>query len=72
MTPELPDDPEAEQVQAWAELAGLAQDPDFRASMRRMTDDEAAERGQGDAPVLRRGLVAVVRDQASPATVIGW
>ena len=67
MTPELPDDPEAEQVQAWAELAELSQDPDFRASMRRMARDEAAERGQGDAPVLRRGLVAVVRDQAGPA-----
>jgi hypothetical protein len=35
--------------------------------MRRMASDKAAERGQGDAPVLRRDLVAVVRDQASPA-----
>ena len=67
MTPELPDDPEAEQVQAWAELAELSQDPDFRASMRRMARDEAAELGQRSAPVLRRGLVAVVRDQAGPA-----
>ena len=67
MTPELPDDPEAEQVHAWAELAELSQDPDFRASMRRMASDEAAERGQGDAQVPRRGLVAVVRDQATPA-----
>ena len=67
MTPELPDDPEAEQVQAWAELAELSQDPDFRASMRRMARDEAAELGQGSAPVLRRGVVAVVRDQAGPA-----
>jgi DNA-binding transcriptional MerR regulator len=67
MTPELPDAPEAEQVQAWAELAGLSQDPDFRARMRRMATDEAAERGQGNDSVLRRGLVAVVRDQAGPA-----
>jgi DNA-binding transcriptional MerR regulator len=67
MTPELPDDPEAEQVRAWAELAELSQDPDFRASMRRMARDEEAERGPGSAPVLRRGLVAVVRDQASAA-----
>jgi DNA-binding transcriptional MerR regulator len=65
MTPELPDDPQAEQVQAWAELAELSQDPDFRASMRRMATDEEAERG--NAPVVRRGLVAVVRDQASAA-----
>jgi DNA-binding transcriptional MerR regulator len=67
MTPELPDDPEAEQVQAWAELAELSQDPDFRASMRQMARDEAAEHGHGSAPALRRGLVAVVRDQAGPA-----
>ena len=67
MTPELPDTPEAEQVQAWAELAELSQDPDFRASMRRMARDEAAERAQGNTPVLHRGLIAVVRDQASPA-----
>ena len=67
MTPELPDDPEAEQVEAWAELAELSQDPDFRASMRRMARDEAAERGQGNAPILRRDLVAVVRDQVGPA-----
>src|SRR3984885_16055168 len=67
MTPELPDDPEAEQVQAWAALAELSQDPGFRASMRRMARDEAAELGQGSAPVLRRGVVAVVRDQAGPA-----
>jgi hypothetical protein len=32
-----------------------------------MASDEAAERGQGDAPVLRRDLVVVVRDQVSPA-----
>ena len=36
MTLELPDDPEAEQVQARAELAELSQDSDVRASMRRM------------------------------------
>jgi DNA-binding transcriptional MerR regulator len=67
MTPELPDVPEAEQVQAWAELAELSQDPDFRACMRRMASDEAAERGQDSTPILRRDLVAVVRDQAGPA-----
>jgi DNA-binding transcriptional MerR regulator len=71
MTPELPADPETEQIQAWAELAELSHDPDFRASMRQMASDEAAERGQGNAPVLRRDLVAVVRDQASPALEAG-
>ena len=71
MTPELPDAPEPEQVQAWVELAGLSQDPDFRASLRRMASDEAAEHGQGGSPVPRRGLVAVVRDQAGPALAAG-
>jgi DNA-binding transcriptional MerR regulator len=67
MTPELPDGPDAEQIQAWAELAGLSQDPDFRASMRQIAADEAAEQSHRSAPALRRGLVAVVRDQAGPA-----
>jgi len=67
MTAELPADPEAEQVQAWVELAELSRDPDFRARMRRLAADEAAERGLGDTAVPRRGLVAVVRDQVSPA-----
>jgi DNA-binding transcriptional MerR regulator len=67
MTPELPGTPEAEQVQAWTELAELSQDPDFRASMQRLARDEAAEQAQGSTPILHRGLIAVVRDQVSPA-----
>ena len=63
MTPELPDDPEAEQVQAWAELAELSQDPDFRASLRRMARDEAAERGRRRAP--RSCAVAWSRSSAT-------
>jgi primosomal protein N' len=34
MTPDLPDHPVAEQVEAWVELAELSQNPDFRASVR--------------------------------------
>lgn len=71
MTPELPDNPEAEQVEAWVELAELSQDPDFRASMRRMAEDEADERAQSDTKNLRRDFVASVRDQASPAVEAG-
>lgn len=63
MTPELPDDPEPEQVEAWAELAELTQDPDFRASMRRM----AGQAGRG----LRPDLVATVRDQVGPLLAAG-
>ena len=64
MTPELPDNPEAEQVEAWVELAELSQDPDFRGVMRRMAEQHAAERGPGRHPVLRRDSAAMVRDQA--------
>lgn len=40
--PELPDDPEPEQVDAWVELAELVGDPDFRAAVRRMAEFQAA------------------------------
>ncbi|MFE3454431.1 MerR family transcriptional regulator [Nonomuraea sp. NPDC059194] len=48
MTPELPDNPEAEQVEAWVELAELSQDPGFRAGMRRMAEHHAADRAQAE------------------------
>ncbi|MEV4187406.1 MerR family transcriptional regulator [Streptosporangium canum] len=71
MTPELPDNPEAEQVEAWIELAELSQDPDFRAVMRRTAEHHAAERAQGDTTTLRRDSAAMVRDQAGPALAAG-
>jgi DNA-binding transcriptional MerR regulator len=69
MTPELPDDPEAEQVEAWVELVELSQDPDFRASMRRMAEQHTAERAQGDNTLIRRDAAATVRDQVGPALI---
>ncbi|WP_319460197.1 MerR family transcriptional regulator [Micromonospora sp. RTP1Z1] len=71
MTPELPDEPEAEQVEAWVELAELSQDPDFRASMRRMAEQHAAERARGDDRAVRRDAAAVVRDGVGPALAAG-
>jgi DNA-binding transcriptional MerR regulator len=71
MTPELPDNPEAEQIQAWVELAELSLDPGFRAAVRRMAGDEAAEHAQSDAAGPRRDLVATVRDQVGPALTAG-
>lgn len=67
MTPELPDDPEPEQVEAWVELAELAQDPDFRAVMRRIAEQHAEGEGTG----LRRDFAAVVRDRVGPALAVG-
>jgi DNA-binding transcriptional MerR regulator len=71
MTPELPDNPEAEQVEAWVELAGLSQDPDFRAAVRRMAEQHAAEHTQDGATGLRRDPVSAVREQAGPALAAG-
>ncbi|MFJ3877840.1 hypothetical protein ACIPW5_10315 [Streptomyces sp. NPDC090077] len=54
--PELPDDPGPEQVEAWVELAGLCQSPDFRAAIRRTAQDQAQE----PCAERYRGLLATV------------
>ncbi|MET8254376.1 MerR family transcriptional regulator [Micromonospora sp. NPDC005197] len=69
MTPDLPDDPTAEQVQAWVELADLCRDPAFRASMRRLARQHAAD---NDVPGLPRpDAVAMVRDGVANALATG-
>ncbi|WP_214412418.1 MerR family transcriptional regulator [Sphaerisporangium fuscum] len=68
MTPELPDEPEPEQVEAWVELAELSQDPEFRAVMRRLAEDHAAENGGAGS---RRDAIATVRDQVGAALAAG-
>ncbi|WP_405661803.1 MULTISPECIES: MerR family transcriptional regulator [unclassified Streptomyces] len=71
MTPELPDNSEAEQVQAWVELAEISLDPDFRAVVRRMAEDLAAEQARSDMMGPRRDIAAAVRDQVGPALTAG-
>lgn len=72
MTPELPDNPDAEQVQAWVELAELSLDPEFRASVRQLAEEQAAEQVRSDATTgPRRDIAAVVRDQVGPALAAG-
>ncbi|WP_194909241.1 MerR family transcriptional regulator [Catenulispora rubra] len=51
VSPDLPDDPSPEQVDAWVELADLVRDPDFRVTMRELARSNAEgrtdrERGQ--------------------------
>ncbi|MGR6915695.1 MerR family transcriptional regulator [[Actinomadura] parvosata] len=53
MTPELPDDPAPEQVEAWVELAELSRDPGFRSALRRMIEQHAADRA--GEPGIRPG-----------------
>ncbi|MGN9810492.1 MerR family transcriptional regulator [Micromonospora sp. BQ11] len=71
MTPELPDDPDAEQVAAWMELAELSRDPDFRAGMRRVAEHYAADRAGGGATGVRRDALATVREEVHPALTAG-
>jgi hypothetical protein len=54
--PELSDDPTPEQVDAWVELAELVQDPDFKASVRRAAEHQAADRADGDQSGLHHEL----------------
>ncbi|MER7789065.1 MerR family transcriptional regulator [Streptomyces sp. NPDC097640] len=70
MTPELPESPEAEQVRAWVELAELSRDAEFRAGMRRVAEEQAAERN-GAGPGPRRDIAAVVRERVGPALAAG-
>ena len=71
LTPELPDDPDLTQLQAWVELAELSQDPDFRAYMRRLVEIHAALHTPGGPPTRDRDLAATVRDQVAPAVAAG-
>ena len=78
MTPELPEDPEPDQVEAWVELAEMVGDPDFRASMRQTAEHYAAERYAAEehaAPrtrgVPRPDAAAMVRAEAAPAIAAG-
>ena len=67
MTPELPGNATTAQLRAWVELAELTQDPDFRANMRRLTEQFTA----GRAPGLSPDPVAVVRAQVAPVLAAG-
>ncbi|MFJ5549787.1 MerR family transcriptional regulator [Streptomyces sp. NPDC093225] len=71
MTPELPESPEPEQSRAWVEWAELTLDPDFRAGVRRMAEDLAADRARDDTTGPCRDFAAVVRDLVAPALVAG-
>ncbi|MBB5804097.1 DNA-binding transcriptional MerR regulator [Saccharothrix ecbatanensis] len=63
MTPELPEHPADEQVEAWVSLTRLAQDPDFRACLKRLAEQHVLTRGEG----LRPDPAAVVLDEVGPA-----
>ncbi|MGP3977129.1 MerR family transcriptional regulator [Streptomyces sp. 8N114] len=71
MTPELPDNPTDEQVEAWVELAELSLDPDFRDHLRSATESHAADLSDSGSAPPRPGVVAIVRDLATAAVQSG-
>ncbi|MGY6019896.1 MerR family transcriptional regulator [Streptomyces spinosirectus] len=71
MTPELPDSPSEQQVAAWVELAELSLDADFRAGVRRLVDDLAADLPDTPATPPRPDVVAVTRELVAAAVASG-
>lgn len=72
--PELPDDPTPEQVDAWIELGELVQDPAFKASIRRMSEQHAAARAAGESMRPDPGwqaAAALVAEKAGAARAAG-
>ncbi|GHE76333.1 MerR family transcriptional regulator [Streptomyces longispororuber] len=71
LTPEPPGLPDPEQVVAWAELAELFQDADFRSSVHRMAGELAADRARDDTTGLPLVLAEAVRARVGPALAAG-
>ncbi|MFJ6379252.1 MerR family transcriptional regulator [Kitasatospora sp. NPDC092039] len=69
LTPELPEEPSAEQVEAWVELARLAGDAGFRALLRGLVEAEAAEAAGVEAAGV--GEVGVGEVGAAPEAGAG-
>ncbi|TDD34512.1 MerR family transcriptional regulator [Actinomadura sp. KC06] len=69
--PELPDDPEPDQVDAWVELAELVGDPGFRTSIRRMAEAQAADISRGSYPDDPARLAELTREKVEQAIADG-
>lgn len=67
--PELPDDPTADQVAAWVEVAELLRDPDFVATSRRMAERARAEGPEPDPAQFAVGKA--VGEHAGAAVAAG-
>ncbi|MFF4444265.1 hypothetical protein [Streptomyces sp. NPDC001502] len=70
-TPDLPDDPSSEQVEAWAELAELVGDEDFRARMRRTAVYQATGRTLHIESEAGEELMALTRQRVAEALESG-
>lgn len=70
VTPELPDEPTDEQIDAWLELSELVADPDFRAFLRGMSTSSAGASGALGAEtheLISAKAGAAVADGVDPA-----
>lgn len=66
--PELPDDPTADQIVAWAELVSLLRDPDFIESCRKMAERARCE---GAPPEGGQEVIDAVAEHAASAVRAG-
>jgi DNA-binding transcriptional MerR regulator len=72
--PDLPDEPTQQQIDAWVELAELAADPDFRASIRRSAAAQAQARAEAPAEQsteANQAMAALLRDRVAAAVAAG-
>jgi DNA-binding transcriptional MerR regulator len=72
--PDLPDEPAEDQVSAWVELAGLVQDPGFRASLRQAAAAQArahAETPAEPSPEAHQAMATLLRERVAAATAAG-
>jgi DNA-binding transcriptional MerR regulator len=73
--PDLPDEPTADQIDAWIELATLVGDPGFRQRIRQMAEDHSAARQRGEQPgagtEATQAGVAIVSAKAGAALAAG-
>ncbi|MDH6144846.1 MULTISPECIES: MerR family transcriptional regulator [Kitasatospora] len=69
LTPVLPAEPEAAQLQAWVELAELSQEREFRTVLRRLAEEHAVERSPNSVP--RPDLVTELCELVRPALAAG-
>jgi DNA-binding transcriptional MerR regulator len=66
-TPELPEEPAIEQVQAWIELAELVADPEFRGRVREMAQRSSDERAAGGGAARAPGAEHAAHERAAAA-----
>ncbi|MFF6834049.1 MerR family transcriptional regulator [Streptomyces sp. NPDC012438] len=71
VVPELPDDPEPGQAEAWVELVELCQDADLRIALRRAAVDQAREPSPQDVGALHDALNDALRERFDKAVSAG-